>query len=150
MPGVHSISVPIECTARVSEVPVSVSGGISWTTGGGFSNVTARHAYQDAEVNHFLATSPQLPPSQYFNASGQGYADISTIGWNQLVVWDGAFFPIGGTSASGPVAAGLFALINDALLSAGKKPLGFINPSLYQWAREYPDAFNGTSLFRLT
>lgn len=50
---------------------------------------------------------------------------------------------IGGTSASGPVAAGLFALINDALLEAGKQPLGFINPSLYRWARDYPDAFIG-------
>lgn len=141
VPGAGSIGVPITCTASVSEVPVSVSGGISWTTGGGFSNVTMRHEYQDEAVNHFLQTSPDLPPSQYFNAQGQGYADISTIGWNQLVVWDDVYFPIGGTSASGPVAAGIFALINDALLEAGKAPVGFINPSLYQWAKEYPDAF---------
>lgn len=143
VPGVAGLSSPITCTQRVSEVPVSVSGGISWTTGGGFSNVTARHEYQANAVNHFINTSPRLPPSQYWNSSGQGYADIATIGWNQLVVWENVFFPIGGTSASGPVAAGIFALINDALLQAGKAPLGFINPELYSWAHEYPDAFNG-------
>lgn len=94
IPGESSISVPITCTGRVSEVPVSVSGGISWTTGGGFSNVTMRHEYQNEAVNHFLSTSKNLPPSQYFNADGQGYADIATIGWNQLVVWDNVFFPV--------------------------------------------------------
>jgi hypothetical protein len=36
------------------------------------------------------------------------------------------------TSASTPAVAALFSLINDNLLNAGKKPLGFINPVLYQ------------------
>ena len=146
VPGDKQLAVPIQCSNLIGERAVSVSDGISWTTGGGFSNVTARHDYQNYLVTSFLNSSSSLPPSEYFNSSGQGYADIATIGWNQLVVWGGVFFPIGGTSASGPVAAGLFALINDALLSAGKQPLGFINPLLYQWAVDYPDAFNDITL----
>jgi len=38
---------------------------------------------------------------------------------------------IGGTSASTPAFAGVITLVNDALLAAGRKPLGFMNPWLY-------------------
>ena len=37
-----------------------------------------------------------------------------------------------GTSAACPIVAGMLALINDKLLAAGKKPLGFVNPLLYK------------------
>lgn len=40
--------------------------------------------------------------------------------------------PVDGTSASTPAAAAIVALVNDALLDAGKKTLGFLNPWLYQ------------------
>lgn len=39
---------------------------------------------------------------------------------------------IGGTSASSPTVAAIFALVNDALLAAGKPQLGFVNPWLYR------------------
>ena len=35
---------------------------------------------------------------------------------------------VGGTSASTPSFAAIIGLINDQLLSAGKKQLGFLNP----------------------
>lgn len=35
-----------------------------------------------------------------------------------------------GTSASSPVVGAIISLINDARLSAGKSPLGFINPAV--------------------
>jgi tripeptidyl-peptidase-1 len=38
---------------------------------------------------------------------------------------------ITGTSASAPAFAGVIALLNDAMLAAGKPPLGFLNPLLY-------------------
>lgn len=48
-----------------------------------------------------------------------------------LTVIDGTERPLSGTSASSPVVAAVFALINDALLRAGKPAIGFVNPALY-------------------
>lgn len=38
---------------------------------------------------------------------------------------------VGGTSAAAPAFAGIVALLNDALLAAGKCSLGFLNPLIY-------------------
>lgn len=38
---------------------------------------------------------------------------------------------ISGTSASAPTFAAIVALLNDAMLAAGRPPLGFLNPLLY-------------------
>ena len=39
---------------------------------------------------------------------------------------------ISGTSASTPLTAGIFALVNDALIASGKPTLGWLNPWLYK------------------
>jgi tripeptidyl-peptidase I len=44
---------------------------------------------------------------------------------------------IGGTSASTPAVAGMFALINDGRLKAGLPPLGFLNPFIYSTYQQY-------------
>ena len=41
---------------------------------------------------------------------------------------DGQFHLVYGTSASAPVVASMITLINDARITAGKKPVGFLNP----------------------
>jgi tripeptidyl-peptidase I len=38
---------------------------------------------------------------------------------------------VGGSSASSPTFAAVIALVNDALLAKGRKPLGFLNPWIY-------------------
>jgi tripeptidyl-peptidase-1 len=43
----------------------------------------------------------------------------------------GEFWGVFGTSASAPVVGAILTLVNDARLSAGKKPIGFINPTVY-------------------
>eukprot|EP01096_Ripella_sp_DP13-Kostka_P006556 TRINITY_DN235_c0_g1_i1.p1 TRINITY_DN235_c0_g1~~TRINITY_DN235_c0_g1_i1.p1 ORF type:complete len:811 (-),score=412.50 TRINITY_DN235_c0_g1_i1:70-2334(-) len=144
-PDDHVSSVNVVCN-RAREIAVSVTDGMGWTTGGGFSNVTLRHKYQESAVSEYLATAKNLPPTPLWNSSGQGYADIATVGWNQLVVWFGELFPIGGTSASGPVAAGLVALLNDVRLRHNKPPLGFINPLFYQLSATHPEAFNDVTV----
>ena len=68
--------------------------------------------------------------------------DISTLGHNLLFVLGGVLGTVDGTSASGPVAAGLLTLINDALLHQGLPPLGLVNPLLYSLAASQPAAFN--------
>ena len=42
----------------------------------------------------------------------------------------------GGTSASAPTFAAVIALVNDALLAAGKPALGFLNPWIYSCAHK--------------
>merc|ERR1712023_143761 len=70
-----------------------------------------------------------------------GYPDISALGYNMLVVFDGAVIPSGGTSASGPVAAALMTIINDKLFAAGKAAMGWFNPTLYSLASTCPSCF---------
>ena len=51
---------------------------------------------------------------------------------------DGVFTLVFGTSASAPVVASMITLLNDARISIGKKPVGFLNPivrfsSFHRW-----------------
>jgi tripeptidyl-peptidase I len=43
---------------------------------------------------------------------------------------EGILFPASGTSASSPVVAAMLSSVNDARLAVGKKPIGFINPTV--------------------
>ena len=49
---------------------------------------------------------------------------------NYVVAVDGEFELVFGTSASTPVTASILSAINDARLVLGKKPIGFINPTV--------------------
>jgi len=109
----------------------SGTGGLI-TSGGGFSTVFAQPSYQSAVVNQYLDSSVQLPPSSMYNGAGRGYPDVSLVGHNFLVVIGGQLYQVSGTSCTAPTFAGMVSLINDARLNAGKSPLGFLNPALYQ------------------
>jgi len=132
----------------VGEIVSSADTGAMITSGGGFSNKFAMPAYQRLAVEEYLRqgnstlTTGFLPPAEYFNATGRGYPDISAVGQNVPVVFNGTLQMTGGTSASTPIVAGIFALINDRRLASGKPPLGFINPWLYQTYRKKPQAFS--------
>lgn len=141
-----SCDVPSEPVREVAVSCCGPSAGAFWTTGGGFSNMYARPAFQNAAVQAYLndpAIKPSLPPlSVGFNASGRAYPDVSAIGQNVLVLVGGELQISGGTSASSPIVAGLLALLNDVRLQAGRPPLGAVAPLLYQlWAKQ-PAAFN--------
>ena len=73
-----------------------------------------------------------------FNASGRAYPDVAAQGEDVQVVVDGRTESVGGTSCASPIFSAVVALVNDQLLSAGKPPLGFLNPWLYA----NPQAFN--------
>ena len=49
---------------------------------------------------------------------------------NYVVAVDGQFELVFGTSASSPALASILYAINDARLAIGKKPIGFINPTV--------------------
>ncbi|XP_066222613.1 tripeptidyl-peptidase 1 isoform X1 [Saccopteryx leptura] len=109
-----------------SEIVDSISGG-------GFSNVFPRPSYQEEAVAHFLSSSPRLPPSSYFNASGRAYPDVAALSDNYWVVSNRVPIPwVSGTSASTPVFGGILSLINEHRILSGRPPLGFLNPRLYQ------------------
>ena len=92
-------------------------------TGGGISDVFPLPSYQN---------NASVPPSANPKKNvGRGVPDVSgdadpTTGYVTLV--DGQSGVIGGTSAVAPLWAGLIALINQSI----GKPVGFVNPLLYQ------------------
>lgn len=136
-------------------------------SGGGFSNIYQIPSYQANAVSNYFTTSPPpypyyssqddgfIPPSGVYNRNGRGYPDLSAIGDNVLILNKGAPTLIGGTSAAAPgkssdkllllaaspgaaVLASILNRINEERIAAGKKTVGFVNPTLYA----HPEAFH--------
>ncbi|KAG9764763.1 tripeptidyl-peptidase 1 precursor, partial [Aureobasidium melanogenum] len=99
-------------------------------SGAGFSNYFPMPEYQMNAVDGYLDKIGDLYAGLY-NRSGRGYPDVAAQGNHDIIVWEGNVTTIGGTSASAPTFAAVIALVNDALIAAGKPPLGFLNPWLY-------------------
>jgi len=115
-----------------------------WTTGGGFSIYDKTGKWQEEAVNNYLSDNVPLPNK--FNNKGRGYPDISMIGHNCPIVNDGQVEGVDGTSCSSPVAAGVIAILNSLEKDKGKKPLGFLNPLLYQMHQEDSSIFNDVTI----
>ncbi|KAI0199902.1 peptidase S8/S53 domain-containing protein [Astrocystis sublimbata] len=110
---------------------------------GGFSTLHARPAWQDSAVSAYL-TSIGSTYSAFFNASNRGFPDVAAQGASFAVVDKGRDALLSGTSASAPVFAGVVALLNAARSEAGMKPLGFLNPFLYENAAAFNDIASGS------
>jgi tripeptidyl-peptidase I len=102
-----------------------------YSSGGGFGNYFSRPAYQESAVSKYLSKIGSNFTGLY-NAKGRAYPDIAAQGQYFAYFWNGTEGVISGTSASTPLMSGIIALVNDALLSCGKKPLGFLNPWIYK------------------
>ncbi|PMD13221.1 hypothetical protein NA56DRAFT_712256 [Hyaloscypha hepaticicola] len=109
-------------------------------SGGGFSNLLCIAELQSTVVAHYLRDyKPSYSSTQYNNSKKQrGYPDISANGANYLTYVDGVAQLVFGTSASSPTVGAIITLINEQRANVGKKPVGFINPVLY----ENPGALN--------
>lgn len=109
----------------------------SWnfSPGGGFSNYFPQPDYQSPFVSKYLSIIGD-ENSNLYNRFGRAYPDISASSIHFDVIWNGTqLLPIedcDGTSASTPTVAAIFSLLNDALISHGKPPMGFLNPWLYK------------------
>jgi kumamolisin len=114
-------SLKISGSSISSEV-VWNDGASGGATGGGVSETFPLPSWQ---------SNANVPPSASTNFKGRGVPDVAgdadpETGYQ--VQADGSSFPVGGTSAVAPLWSGLLALIN----AAGMKPVGYINPTLYQ------------------
>lgn len=101
---------------------------------GGFSNKWPRPSYQDSAVSAYLDILGDQWTG-FYNASGRGIPDVSAQGVNFHVIDFEKDVTISGTSAAAPAFAGVISLLNNARLSAGQPPLGFLNPWLYSTAQ---------------
>ncbi|KAI0642673.1 subtilisin-like protein [Trametes meyenii] len=97
---------------------------------GGFSNIFLRPDYQRQAITSYLSTQVDNC-STTRNVTGRAYPDVSAQGMNFAVRVNGLPQRMSGTVASATTFASIIALLNDRLLSAGKSPLGFLNPLLY-------------------
>ena len=132
--------------------------GVTFSSGGGFSNYFPRPSYQNKTVNNYLAKS--VPDYKYYegnyvdvsssktnigknggvyNRGGRAIPDVSANGaylitYNQGI--NGQFF---GTSLATPLWAAIIAMINAERGAAGKGPVGFVHPTLYQNPQVFHD-----------
>lgn len=100
-----------------------------FASSGGFTNYFSTPDYQKSAVSAWLEQYGSQNAGRY-NASGRGFPDISALASGYLI-YEGFWFDTAGTSAASPVIASMLALVNDRLNSAGKPPLGWLNPLLY-------------------
>ncbi|KKY24640.1 putative tripeptidyl-peptidase 1 precursor [Diplodia seriata] len=145
-PYVTSVGATTGFSPETAAYDVLGSGSV-FTSGGGFSNYFAQPSYQaEAVQNYSVASLADGAYAGLYNASGRAYPDIAAQGQKFVVTWEGSNIRLDGTSASTPLASAIISLVNDALIAAGKSPLGFLNPWLYQggW-KAFNDVTNGSA-----
>jgi len=147
-PACAALGTTSACASGGLEVAVSATEA-GFTSGGGFSTYAAMPSYQRTAVGQYLTEEvSSLPPASYFNASNRAYPDIAAMGNNFLVYMSsyGGWSSVGGTSAATPTIAGVAAYLNDYSYNKTGKPLGFLNPFLYQMYAEEPTAFTDVTI----
>jgi tripeptidyl-peptidase-1 len=114
---------------------------------GGFSEYFPTPSYQKTAVSQYLASHDNFPAySGLFTPTGRAYPDVAAQSLNFSVIYNSGLERIGGTSAATPAFAAIVALVNDALLAAGRPTMGFLNPWLYRGGFEaFRDVLSGKS-----
>ena len=139
------------------ENPVSTTNAYgldSTTTGGGFSFVFGRPAWQAAAVTNYLkvycaagnANNCKLPAASAYNASGRAYPDVSAFGAYFPIQANGTQQVMSGTSVAAPIWAGLIARLNEVAIARTGSPLGFVNALFHAMAAAQPSTFNDIAL----
>eukprot|EP00457_Paulinella_chromatophora_P001778 gb/GEZN01001780.1/.p1 GENE.gb/GEZN01001780.1/~~gb/GEZN01001780.1/.p1 ORF type:complete len:901 (-),score=99.60 gb/GEZN01001780.1/:130-2748(-) len=126
------------------EKPCSSDAGGLITSGGGFSDRYDRPTFQNYLQEDYIART--RVPKTWYNSKGRGYPDIATYGNKFVVIMNGSVEPNSGSSASAPLMGAMITLWNDIRLRAGKAPLGYMLPFLYQVAETFPEAFSDVVL----
>ena len=110
-------------------------------TGGGASVIYPRPSWQQGVAPGY--GDHRLVPDTAWNAAVNGGVDVFITAYPQFNCGNttGCWAFFGGTSAAAPQTAGLTALVNAARAAAGKQPVGYLAPLLYQGvgAADYTD-----------
>ena len=135
----------VGATQQFSPEIAAADPGNGFRSGGGFSNYFPAPDYQSMTVQDYIY-GLDTEYAGFYNRSGRGYPDISAQGQHFVTIYNGALLLLDGTSASAPTAASVIGLVNDALIAAGKSPLGFLNPWLYSnGSSAFTDVTSGSS-----
>ena len=103
-------------------------------SGGGFSNVFRAPDYQKEAIQTYFKRG-DTPSFKYYNPLGRAYPDLNAFSVTFLVEYAKNPILASGTSCAAPTVAGIISLLNDVRLNQGMKPLGFLNPLLYQYLK---------------
>eukprot|EP00339_Tiarina_fusa_P004913 CAMPEP_0117044796 /NCGR_PEP_ID=MMETSP0472-20121206/31026_1 /TAXON_ID=693140 ORGANISM="Tiarina fusus, Strain LIS" /NCGR_SAMPLE_ID=MMETSP0472 /ASSEMBLY_ACC=CAM_ASM_000603 /LENGTH=486 /DNA_ID=CAMNT_0004756623 /DNA_START=155 /DNA_END=1615 /DNA_ORIENTATION=- len=114
---------------------------------GGFSNDYYQPSWQKTAVTGYLNSGVKMP-STTFNPNGRAYPDVSTLGVSLDVIVRGKPEPVDGTSCSAPIFGGIISLLNAQRAIAGKGPLGFLNPWIYQNPSMFTDITSGSNDYK--
>jgi tripeptidyl-peptidase-1 len=127
-----------------------------YSSGGGFSNLFDIPSYQASAIKTYF--EEHEPPYKYYtngqynssgggvyNRNGRGIPDVAANGDNFGIFNAGKFILEGGTSGSAPIFASIINRIVEERIAAGKGPLGFVNPTLYEHPEVLNDIINGTN-----
>ncbi|KAK0457859.1 peptidase S8/S53 domain-containing protein [Desarmillaria tabescens] len=137
---------PASCpyvTAVGGTTGVSPEVGVSFS-GGGFSRYFGIPSYQADVVAEYVSDLGSRYSGLY-NTSGRAYPDLAAQGTRFSVILSGSTISVGGTSASSPTVAGIFALLNDYRLSNNQSSLGFVNPLIYANSGGFNDITSGSN-----
>ncbi|KAF8585820.1 family S53 protease [Ramaria rubella] len=129
---------PFLTSATTSGVPETAASFSS----GGFSDIFAAPSYQSEAVATYLSTLGNTNSGK-FTRTGRAFPDVSAQGGDVLIVNGGEEEAVAGTSCSSPIFASTIALLNAELIAAGKSPLGFLNPFIYENGGIFNDITTG-------
>ncbi|KAK5039641.1 hypothetical protein LTS07_000135 [Exophiala sideris] len=117
-----------------------------FVSGSGFSNYFPRPYWQDGVIEQYLNNTGD-PFEGLYNCSGRAYPDLAAQSYRYIIFLKSMVQTVDGTSCAAPTMASIFSLVNDALAAAGKPPLGWLNPWLYQEGYvAFTDVVNGSSV----
>jgi len=131
----------ITCASNGTEVSCQYPTALI-TSGGGFSEYAPRPSYQDSAVEAYFTSGARFPPGFFYKKENRGIPDVAGVGHSYLIVAEGQWEVVDGTSCSTPMWGAIITILNNVRLSAGKSPIGFANPFLYQTYASTPSAFN--------
>lgn len=135
----------LACATGGTEVVATRQFGAPFSSGGGFSAIAGRLAWQADAVDAYLAgnsSSGALPPASAFHPSGRAFPDVSALGHPFYLNMMGSVYHVSGSSAATPVFAGIVSLLNAWRAQHGAPALGFATPLLYRAYALDPLAFN--------
>lgn len=141
LPAVTSVGATQLQSDGSETTAVSFSGG--GFTPANYYTSSADSPWQNKSIAGYLASGVKLPPANDWDRTGRGVPDVSAVGVDYKIWTQGHAGGVSGTSASTPAVAGIFALINDKLMAAGKRPMGFVNPFIYANPQGFRDILLG-------